>query len=106
MRGYGTLQTMSALEVLIDEVATALSLDPITFRRYNALKPDGRTMMGNPYIVSVRSEEILDRLERHPIWQQRAEQKSRGKHGVLVGTGVACVGKDYGSGGDCSLGRV
>ncbi len=26
--------------------------------------------------------------------------------GVLVGSGVACVTKDYGTGGDCSLGRV
>ena len=39
MRGYGTLQTMTALEVLIDEAATALQLDPIEFRRRNALKP-------------------------------------------------------------------
>ena len=28
MRGYGTLQTMTALEVLIDEVATALAARP------------------------------------------------------------------------------
>ena len=27
MRGYGTLQTMTALEVLVDEVATALPLE-------------------------------------------------------------------------------
>ena len=38
MRGYGTLQTMTALEVLIDEVAAALPLDPIEFRRRNALE--------------------------------------------------------------------
>ena len=37
MRGYGTLQTMTALEVLIDEAAAALPLDPIEFRRRNAL---------------------------------------------------------------------
>ena len=75
MRGYGTLQTMTALEVLVDEVATALPLDPIEFRRRNALKPGGRTMTGNPYSVSVRTTEILDKLEKHPIWQQRAQQK-------------------------------
>jgi CO/xanthine dehydrogenase Mo-binding subunit len=39
MRGFGTLQTMTALEVLIDEAASALPLDPIEFRRRNALKP-------------------------------------------------------------------
>jgi len=106
MRGYGTLQTMTALEVLVDEVATALPLDPIEFRRRNALPPKGRTMTGNPYSVSVRTSEILDKLEKHPIWQERAPQKSGAPQGVLVGTGVACVTKDYGSGADCSLGRV
>ena len=49
MRGYGTLQTMTALEVLVDEAAAALPLDPIEFRRRNALKAGGRTMTGNPY---------------------------------------------------------
>jgi CO/xanthine dehydrogenase Mo-binding subunit len=107
MRGYGSLQTMTAIEVLIDEVASALPLNPIEFRRRNALKPNGRTMMGNPYSVSVRTPEILDKLEMHPIWRQRAEEKVRLQHkGVLVGTGVACVTKGYGTGGDCSLGRV
>jgi CO/xanthine dehydrogenase Mo-binding subunit len=106
MRGYGTLQTMTALEVLVDEVAVALPLDPIEFRRRNALAPNGRTMTGNPYGVSVRTTEILDKLENHPIWQQRVQQKSAAPQGMLVGTGVACVTKDYGSGADCSLGRV
>jgi CO/xanthine dehydrogenase Mo-binding subunit len=107
MRGYGTLQTMTALEVLIDEVAAALPLDPIEFRRRNALKPDGRTMVGNPYTVSVRTSELLDRLEQHPIWRQRAQEKARGVEGkILIGTGVACVTKDYGTGADCTLGRV
>ena len=107
MRGYGTLQTMTALEVLIDEAALALNLDPIDFRRRNALKQDGRTMTGNPYTVSVRTTEILDKLENHPVWQQRAAEKARAeKDGILIGTGVACATKDYGSGGDCSNGRV
>ena len=106
MRGYGTLQTMTALEVLIDEVA-ALPLDPIEFRRRNALTTNGRTMTGNPYSVSVRAAEILDKLEKHPIWRQRAQEKARPpQRGVLVGTGVACVTKAYGTGADCSLGRV
>src|SRR5205823_14743472 len=67
MRGYGTLQPMTALEVLIDEAAAALPLDPIEFRRRNALKTGGKTMTGNPYIVSIRTPEVLDKLEKHPI---------------------------------------
>ena len=106
MRGFGTLQTMTALEVLVDEIAASLPLDPIEFRRRNALKTGGRTMTGNPYTVSIRTPEILDKLENHPIWRERAEQKARAESGSVVGTGVACVTKDYGSGADCSLGTV
>jgi CO/xanthine dehydrogenase Mo-binding subunit len=107
MRGYGTLQTMTALEVLVDEICTALPLDPIEFRRRNALKAGERTMAGNTYSVSVRTPEILDKLEKHQIWQQRVAEKARGQQaGTLVGTGVACVTKDYGTGGDCTLATV
>src|SRR6202048_112379 len=107
MRGYGTLQTMTALEVLIDEAAPALPLDPIEFRRRNALKTGGKTITGNTYSVSLRAPEILDKIEKHPIWQQRTQEKARGlQGGIVVGTGVACATKDYGSGADCSLGSV
>jgi CO/xanthine dehydrogenase Mo-binding subunit len=107
MRGYGTLQTMTALEVLIDEAAAAVRLDPIAFRRRNALETGGRTMTGNPYSVSVRTPEILDKLEQHAIWRQRAPEQARAQPaGILIGTGVACATKDYGTGADCSLGTV
>ena len=71
-----------------------------------ALKTGGRTMVGNPYSVSVRTDEILDKLARHPIWTDRAQEKARAAAGTLVGTGVACVTKDYGAGADACLGRV
>jgi CO/xanthine dehydrogenase Mo-binding subunit len=107
MRGFGTLQTMTALEVMVDEICTALPLDPIEFRRRNALASGGRTLAGNTYGVSIRTPEILDKLEAHPIWKARAEEKSRGRQaGMFVGTGVACATKNYGTGGDCSLGCV
>jgi CO/xanthine dehydrogenase Mo-binding subunit len=106
MRGYGTLQTMTALEVLVDEIAMSLPLDPIELRRRNALKPGGRTLTGNPYIVSVRTPEILDKLENHPIWRNRAEEKKKAAGGTVIGTGVACVTKDYGTGADCALSAV
>jgi CO/xanthine dehydrogenase Mo-binding subunit len=62
---------------------------------------------GNAYVVSIRTPEILDKLEKHPIWAQRAAEKVRGQQsGILVGTGVACATKNYGTGGDSCLGRV
>jgi CO/xanthine dehydrogenase Mo-binding subunit len=87
--------------------AAALDLDPIEFRRRNALRTGGRTMTGNPYKVSIRTPEILDKLEAHPIWSERAAHRTRDASAErLVGTGVACVTKDYGTGADCSLGAV
>ena len=106
MRCYGTVQTMTALEVMVDEICALLPLDPIEFRRCNALQAGWRTMTGNPYIVSIRTPEILDKLEQNPIWRDRAQEKARAGSGVLVGTGVACAAKDYGTGADCSLGAV
>jgi CO/xanthine dehydrogenase Mo-binding subunit len=108
MRGYGTLQTMTALEVLIDEAAAALPLDPIEFRRRNALKTGGKILTGNTYSVSVRTPEILDKLANHPIWQQRTQEKARSgrQGGIVVGTGVACATKNYGGGADCSQSTV
>src|SRR5580698_6488079 len=107
MRGYGTLQSMTALEVLIDEAAAALSIDPIEFRRRNALKSGGRMMAGNAYTVAVRTPELLDKVEKHPIWQQRAQEKVRGEEGgFAVGTGVAVATKNYGSGADCAQSTV
>jgi CO/xanthine dehydrogenase Mo-binding subunit len=106
MRGYGTLQTMTALETLVDEVCSALPLDPIEFRRRNALKNGGRIMAGNAYSVPIRALEILDKLEQHQIWQQRAAEKARASVETLVGTAVACVTKNYGTGGDSSISTV
>lgn len=105
MRGYGTLQTMTALETLIDEVAVELKIDPIELRRRNLLKTGGPSMTGNPWTVSVRTAEILDKLEAHPIWHERATHKDPTEK-TLTGTGIACCTKDYGTGADCSLARV
>ena len=91
MRCYGTMQTMTALEVQVDEICRQLPLDPIEFRRRNALATGNRNLAGNTYVASIRTPEILDKLEKHPIWARRAEEKARGQQsGILVGTGVAC----------------
>src|SRR5262249_32978052 len=81
--------------------------DPIEFRRRNALKPGGRTLAGKPYIVSIRTPEILDKLEQHPIWKERAEQKARGRQaGNLLRTRIPFPAQGYRPRGDGTLGSV
>ena len=102
MRGYGTLQTMTALEVQVDEICRRCRSTRSSSDAAMRLATGNRNTAGNPYVVSIRTPEILDKLEKHPIWAQRAEEKARGQQsGILVGTGVACVTKNYGTGGDC-----
>lgn len=106
MRGYGVLQTTAALETLVDEVAESLGMDAITLRRRNLLKTGGLTMTGNPWTVSVRTPEILDKLEGHALWRERVQARKATSADTLVGTGVAVCSKDYGTGADAALGRV
>ncbi len=108
MRGYGIFQTLSALEVLIDEAAAALRLDPIEFRRRNALPTGGKTMIGNVLDGTTRTDEILAKLAQHAIWTGRAAEKARAQQqsGILVGTGVACAYKTFGTGADAPLSSV
>src|SRR5260370_7260520 len=67
MRGYGVLETNTALEALVDEMCAALPLDPIDFRRRNALKAGGRTLSRNQYTVAIPTPQILHKLHNHPI---------------------------------------
>ena len=77
MRGFGALQTMTALEVMIDEAAASLGRDPVAFRKANLLATGGKTMVGNVVSGALRSGEVLDRLAAQPIWTGRAAEKAR-----------------------------
>src|SRR5262245_5352914 len=103
MRGFGALQTMTALEVLIDEAAAKLGKDPVAFRKANLLKSGGKTMVGNVVSGALRSGEALDRLAAKPLWSGRAAEKVRraaAAPGKAYGVGLACVSTVFGSGSD------
>ena len=109
MRGFGALQTMTALEVLIDEAAARLGADPVAFRKANLLLTGGKTMVGNVLSGVVRSGEVLDRLAAKPLWAGRAAEKERRKAagpGKAYGVGLACVSTVFGSGSDPAFALV
>ena len=83
MRGFGALQTMTALEVMIDEAAASLGRDPVAFRKANLLKTGGKTMVGNVVSGALRSGEVLDRLASKPIWSG-----TRGREGPPCRRGI------------------
>ncbi|RFC67634.1 xanthine dehydrogenase family protein molybdopterin-binding subunit [Mesorhizobium denitrificans] len=106
MRGYGTLQTMSATEMMVDEAAELLGLDPIEFRRRNALKSGMKNTQGAIPSGAMRHEEILNKAAQHPIWSQRNARKAEfeaANPGKRYGVGYGHVHKDYGTGAESAL---
>ncbi|OZI75888.1 xanthine dehydrogenase family protein molybdopterin-binding subunit [Bordetella genomosp. 2] len=108
-RGYGTLQSMAATEMMVDEIAAELRLDPIEFRLRNVLKSGMKNTQGAVPAGAVRADEILRKAAAHPMWTGRAEKKARyeAEHpGQRYGVGFACVQKDFGTGAESSFARV
>lgn len=105
MRGYGTIQVMSITEMMVDEMADELGLDPIELRRRNALRPGDANTQGAIQDGDPRNVEMLDAAARHEIWIGRAAAKAAyeaANPGRKYGVGFAQVQKDYGTGADTS----
>jgi len=64
------------------------------------------TMMGNRYIFSVRTPEILDKLEMHPSGGSARRKSPAAVPAASCRYRRRLRRQGYGSGGDCSLGRV
>ena len=66
-RGFGVPQVTFATETQLDEIADALSLDPIEFRLKN-LKRDGDRWLGGQLIASNGLAECLDKVRKASGW--------------------------------------
>jgi CO/xanthine dehydrogenase Mo-binding subunit len=106
MRGFGGLQSITAMECLVDHVAAQLNRDPIELRRQNAMRTGYRNLTGAVPVVTIRSEALLDRLERAPLWSRRNEDRhafAAAHPSKAYGVGVACAMFKYGTGHDGAL---
>ncbi|MBC7210810.1 MAG: inner membrane CreD family protein, partial [Pseudomonas sp.] len=75
MRGYGTLQSMAATEMMVDEIADRLGVDAIELRRKNALKSGMKNTQGAVPAGALRLHEILDKAAAHDWWKNRQARK-------------------------------
>jgi CO/xanthine dehydrogenase Mo-binding subunit len=103
MRGYGALQCPSATELLVDEAAHLLGIDPLDLRRRNALRAGMANAFGALPMAPLRHGEILDRAARHPLWRDRAARKvafELANPGQGYGVGYAQAQKNNGTGAD------
>ncbi|PNO64499.1 xanthine dehydrogenase family protein molybdopterin-binding subunit [Serratia marcescens] len=108
-RGYGTLQSMAATEMMVDELAAELKIDPIEFRLRNVLKSGMKNTQGAIPAGAIRADEVLVKAAKHEMWLKRAERKAEfeSRHpGKRYGVGFGCVQKDFGTGAETSFARV
>ena len=105
-RGYGTLQTMAATEMLVDEIAELLSVDAIALRLKNVFKSGMRNSQGAVPAGAMRAEELLQRASQHPLWRDRTARKrsyESANPGKRYGIGFAAAQKDYGTGAEGAI---
>ena len=108
-RGYGTLQSMAATEMMIDEIAAQLEIDPIDFRLKNALRSGMKNTQGAVPAGAIRVDEVLQKAQAHPLWAGRSKKKAAfelANPGTRYGVGFACVQKDFGTGAETSFAKV
>ena len=108
-RGYGALETMTATELIMDEFADELGLDPIEFRLRNVLKTGMRNTQGAVPIGIQRAEAVLKRARTHVLWSDRAVRKQayEADHpGKYYGVGFGCIQWRFGNGAEASFAKI
>jgi CO/xanthine dehydrogenase Mo-binding subunit len=108
-RGFGTLQTMSATEMMVDEAAERLNIDAIELRLRNLMQSGMKNTQGAIPAGALRNEELLQVARAHPLWTERGVRKTQfddENPGKRYGVGFAQVQKDYGSGAECAVATI
>lgn len=92
-RAPGAPQACFALESAVDELCQQLAMDPAQFRLQNALR-EGDPTMDHRQWPRIGLIECLQKVQEHPLWAQRAQQKAApaGLQGWKIGVGMAVGG--------------
>ncbi|MBS7825043.1 xanthine dehydrogenase family protein molybdopterin-binding subunit [Wohlfahrtiimonas chitiniclastica] len=109
IRGFGTLQSMTAFDTLLDEAAHILHIDPVEFRMNNLMKSGMKNTQGAIPAGDMRGGEALSTCAEHPIWKNRTSRKQAyeaANPGKLLATGISCTQKDFGTGNESSFAKI
>jgi len=82
-RAPGGPQVAFAVESTMDEVALALGMDPLEFRKINAVDEGDPMPNGRPY-PRIGLKKLLSAIENHPHWKAPLEGPNRGR-GLAIG---------------------
>jgi CO/xanthine dehydrogenase Mo-binding subunit len=78
-RGYGTLQSMAATEMMVDEMAAQLGIDPIAFRLKNALRSGMKNTQGAVPAGAIRVDEVLQKARAKGLRHGRRSIARKGR---------------------------
>ncbi|GAB7105375.1 molybdopterin-dependent oxidoreductase [Streptomyces phaeofaciens JCM 4814] len=78
MRGFGAVQACFAYEAQMDKVAKELGLDPVEFRRRNAMEQGTLLPTGQPVDSPAPVAELLRRVSAMPLPPERQWESSEG----------------------------
>ena len=89
-------QAYFALESTVQELCQQLGMDPLQFRRINALKEDDPNIMRGRW-PRIGLLECIEQIEQHPLWMQREQARREGRDksaptGWKIGIGAAVGG--------------
>ena len=108
-RGYGALETLTATELMVDELAGELGLDPIEFRLRNVWKTGMRSALGAVPHGTQRAEAVLEKARSHALWTDRAARKrayDAAHPGMHYGVGFGCIQRRFGMGAEAAFAKV
>lgn len=92
MRGHGAVNSRCSLEVMMDEAAERLSIDPFELRHRNLMSPYSRTI--NDFrITSNGLKECLDTVHKASKWDEKWRKMPLGK-GLGLGCGFYISGSN------------
>ncbi len=96
MRGYGTPQGVYALESHVEDIVTALGLDPITFRKDNFIKENFVNPANGMITHSNGVRECMDRGRELIDWDRKKELYKNQAGPKRRGLGMACFSYETG----------
>ncbi|WP_339545908.1 xanthine dehydrogenase family protein molybdopterin-binding subunit [Pseudomonas sp. RA_35y_Pfl2_P32] len=109
MRGYGTLQSMAATEMMVDEIADRLGIDAIDLRKKNVLLSGMKNTQGAVPAGALRLHEILEKAAGFELWKNRKalKQTEDAKDpDNWYGIGFAICQKDFGTGSEAPMASI
>ena len=88
-RGFGVPQSLFALESQMDEMADAIGMDRLEFRKTNMLKKGQTGAIDNEFPLSIGTGPIIEAMERGEIYKNKEQLIKTDKAHIKRGVGYA-----------------